>query len=200
MQARSVISAASPSSPSFTTHTSGRLAEIAARVVDEEEDDDFEFAIVCRDPELSPVSADEIFYDGRIRPIYPVFNTNLLNNIDQIQTPASNSKPPRSHRLPLRELMSEEGERTDELDRATPGTYCVWTPKAAAATSAKIDTGSGPSSKRWKLKELLYTSSSDVVNRDGKAGDMRRSLLPNRQDLAGIFSNINGLSRSLHPF
>ncbi|KAK8516131.1 hypothetical protein V6N12_013538 [Hibiscus sabdariffa] len=201
MQARSLISAASPSSPSFTTHSSGRLAEIAARVVDEEEDDDFEFAIVCRDPEVSPVSADEIFYDGQIRPIYPVFNTNLLkNSIDQIQTPASNSKPPRSHRLPLRELMNEDGERTDdELDRVTPGTYCVWTPKAAP-TSAKIDTGSGPSSKRWKLKELLYTSGGDAVNRDGKAGDMRRSLLPNRQDLAGIFSNINGLSRSLHPF
>ncbi|GMI95442.1 hypothetical protein like AT5G62770 [Hibiscus trionum] len=247
MQARSLISA-SPSSPSFSARSSGRLAEIAARVVEEfrqesgsqgdrsslqkqlvqpeEEDDDFEFAFVCRDPEMSPVSADEIFYHGQIRPTYPVFNTKLLNNIDQTpNVDVSNSKPPRSHRLPLRELMSEERERiscspseADELDTVTPGTYCVWTPKAAA-TSAKIGSGSdssGLSSKRWKLKDLLYTSNNDGgdktcnaeaeaeqhcgCNRDMKAGDMRRSVLPNRQDLAGIFSSINGLSRSLHPF
>ncbi|KAE8694564.1 hypothetical protein F3Y22_tig00110781pilonHSYRG00046 [Hibiscus syriacus] len=152
---------------------------------------------------MSPVSADDIFYNGQIKPTYPVFDTSLLNNIDQ--TP--NVKP-RSRRLPLIELMSEERE-PGELDRVTPGTYCVWTPKSE--TLAKIDTGrydesdsSGTlSTKRWKLKDLIYTSNRDGQcgsNRDVKAGDMKRSLMPNRKDLVGIFSNINGLSRRLHPF
>ncbi|XP_057514891.1 uncharacterized protein LOC130796542 [Actinidia eriantha] len=33
-----------------------------------------------------------------------------------------------------------------------------------------------------------------------KDGDRRRSYLPYRQDLVGFFSNVNGVSRNLHPF
>ncbi|XWS60736.1 hypothetical protein CRYUN_Cryun07bG0061300 [Craigia yunnanensis] len=211
MQASPVLSL-SPSSPSFNTYSSGRLAEIAARVVEEfrqesgsqddihetwpqqkqhqqlqqevieeedNEDDDFEFAFVCREPETSPISADEIFYNGKIRPIYPLFNTNLLNDD---QTPDEKNvdcnsfvAKPRPHRLPLRKLMSQERETTscsssesDELDGVTPGTYCVCTPKGG--TSGNIEqespgrckkSNSTRSSKRWKLRDLLYRSNSD---------------------------------------
>ncbi|XP_039032137.1 uncharacterized protein LOC120167084 [Hibiscus syriacus] len=190
--AGSVVSVSS----NFSTQSSSRvLAEIAARVV-EEDDDGFEFAFVCRDPKMSPVSADEIFYNGQIRPTYPVSDTSLLNN-NIYQT---HDVKPRSRRLPLRELMGEERETNScsaseggELDRVTPGTYCVWTPKAA--TSAKTD-DPGDATRATVKTHML----SSGCNRDEKAGDMRRSILPNRQDLVGIFSNINGLSRSLPPF
>ncbi|XWS50958.1 hypothetical protein CRYUN_Cryun12cG0135800 [Craigia yunnanensis] len=212
IQASPVLSL-SPSSLSFHTCSSGRLAEIAARVVEEfrqesgseddiyetwpqqkqhqqlqqevieeedNEDDDFEFAFVCREPETSPISADEIFYNGQIRPIYPLFNTKLLND-DQIPDgenvdSTSFESKPRPHRLPLRKLMSEERETTscssseaDELDGVTPGTYCVWTPKGGTSGS-NIDqespgrckkSNSTGSSKRWKLRDLLYRSNSD---------------------------------------
>ncbi|XVF50315.1 hypothetical protein PTKIN_Ptkin04bG0087000 [Pterospermum kingtungense] len=296
MRASPVLSL-SLSSPSFNAYSSGRLAEIAARVVeefrqesgsqddiyetwhqheqqlqqeliDEEEDDregDFEFAFVCREPEASPISADEIFYNGQIRPFYPLFNINLLNDDDQtpnqknVDSTCFDPKP-RPSRLPLRKLMSEERETTtscssseaDELDGVTPGTYCVWTPNGGSSSSRNIGrespgrsckkSNSTGSSKRWKLRDILYRSHSDgkdtfvflapskrdktgntnvnnkvmeipgkfkeaeqhcsssSSNRDIKPGDKRRSYLPYRQDLVGIFSNVNGLSRNLRPF
>ncbi|XVF09289.1 hypothetical protein REPUB_Repub07fG0079900 [Reevesia pubescens] len=288
MQASSIISL-SRSSPGFNTCSSGRLAEIAARVVEEfrqescsqddiyetwpqqkqlqqevieEEDnegDDFEFAFVCREPETSPISADQIFYNGKIRPIYPLFDTNLLNH--DHQTPdgknvdsTSRVSKPRPHRLPLRKLMSEEREITsgssleaDELDGVTPGTYCVWAPKGGSSRKIEKESpgrrkksNSTGSSKRWKLRDLLYRSNSEgkdlfnllapskrdkTSNFDGNkgmeilekfkeaeehcgsdidmkpaAGEKRSSVLPYRQDLVGIISNFNGLSRNLHPF
>ncbi|OMO67667.1 hypothetical protein COLO4_30037 [Corchorus olitorius] len=299
MQASPILSL-SPSSPSFNTCSSGRLAEIAARVVEEfrqesgscheddiydtwsdqnqqyhqpeviheeeeeeEEDDDFEFAFVCKEPEISPIiSADEIFYNGQIRPIYPLFNTKLLEE-DNIQTKPADCKKaeftsssfgskPKSHRLPLRKLMSEDRESSsssssseaDELDGLTPGSYCVWKPKGKSSGNDQDSPGrckksnSTGSSKRWKLKDLLYRSNSDGKdtfvflapskrektgnsdvkeipggkfkeadqehfgsNRDlMKTEEKRKSFLPYRQDLVGIFSNVNGLSRNLHPF
>ncbi|XVF12080.1 hypothetical protein REPUB_Repub08aG0083900 [Reevesia pubescens] len=209
MQASPVLSLSS-SSPSFNNYSSGTLAEIAARVVEEFrqesgsqydiyetwpqskqlqqevieeediEDDNFEFAFVCREPETSPISADEIFYNGQIRPVYPLFNTNLLNDIDQ--TPngknadsTSFASKPRTHRLPLRKLMNEERETTscssseaDELEGVTPGTYCVWTPKGGRSENIEQESlgrckksNSTGSSKRWKLRDLLYRSNSD---------------------------------------
>ncbi|XP_022735602.1 uncharacterized protein LOC111288940 [Durio zibethinus] len=288
MQASPLLSL-SPSSPTFNTCSSGRLAEIAARVIEEfrqesgsqddiyeawpqqkqhqqlqqevmegedNEDDDFEFAFVCREPETSPKSADEIFYNGQIRPIYPLFNTNLLNDdqtpdVKNVDCNSFASKP-RSHRLPLRELMSEERETTScssseagELDGVTPGTYCVWTPKGGKSENIEKEypgrckkSNSTGLPKRWRLRDLVYRSNSDGKdtfvflapskrdktsnadvnkvmefpgkfkeaeehcgrNRDMKPWDKRRSFLPYRQDLEGIFSNVNGLSRNLHPF
>ncbi|XWS48166.1 hypothetical protein CRYUN_Cryun13aG0049700 [Craigia yunnanensis] len=204
--------------------------QLQQEIIEEEdnEDHDFEFAFFCREPETSPISADEIFYNGQIRPIYPLFDPNLLNDD---QTPDgtnvdSNSlvSKPRPHRLPLRKLMSEERETTscssveaDELDGVTPGTYCVWTPKGG--TSGNIEqesrrrckkSNSTGSSKRWKLRDLLYRSNGygkfkEAEEhfgsiRDMKPGDKGRSFLSYRQDLIGIFSNVNGMSRNLHPF
>ncbi|KGN64307.1 uncharacterized protein LOC101222998 [Cucumis sativus] len=218
-------------SPSFSSYSSGRFAEIAARVVeefrkesdtdpdifnwepdsasslhygpepdefdqlpqilhggnaetetsDEIADDEFEFAVVPREPEEVTISAEDIFYNGQIRPIYPVFNTNLLlsdsivdknnsgGNVDDGEHDDENlkkSKPKRVHRPSLGKLMSEEREtnscsssETEELDGVLPGTYCVWTPKESLERCKKSN--SMGSSKRWKLRDLLYRSSSD---------------------------------------
>ena len=65
MQGASAVSV----SPSLNSYSSGKLAEIAARVVH----------VVCREPEYSsPISADEIFYNGQIKPFYPIFDQTLL--------------------------------------------------------------------------------------------------------------------------
>ncbi|KAI4343755.1 hypothetical protein L6164_011064 [Bauhinia variegata] len=224
-----------------------------------DDNDDFEFAFVCREPESSPVSADDIFYNGQIRPVYPVFDRNFLfghhpgfaprNDSVAYACPAPTAKetspaPVRRHRLPLRKLMFEEretGSSTSEAngDGLTPGTYCMWSPKSAAKPCDKSNS-TGSASKRWKLRDLLIRSQGegkeqallfltpgkrsnkvvhDITNSSSadknvadrtksratgtaKDGDLtkRKSFLPSRQELVGIFNNVNGLGRNLHPF
>ncbi|CAK7328920.1 unnamed protein product [Dovyalis caffra] len=221
MQASSPLITLSPSSPSFNSYSSNKLAEIAARVVqeftndselpedannsifswqeqqgegekdqennhqndnelgenenEEDDDDDFEFAVLSKpEPHFSPISADDIFYNGEIRPFYPLFNTKLLLD-DQESLPKSktatdtqNTKKP--NRLPLKKLFYEEREtfscsssEADDIDSAEPGTYCVWTPKKEEGSfgSCKKSSSTGSNSKRWKFKDLLHRSNSD---------------------------------------
>lgn len=281
-------------SPSFNAYSSSdRLAQIAARVVNEfreelgdddddvwkeiddeyennkqfaqppsqehddvneEEEEEFEFAFVCREAQTSPISADDVFYNGQIRPVYPVFDQSLLLQgnddsdsaaVDKNSEKLATTKP---RRQPLRMLMIEEERETascssseaDDLENLPPGTYCVWAPPKASGGGGGCDKSSSTgSSKRWKFRDLLSRSSSDgdkdtivffapaptttktkaktktadkedsnvVVARKVRSGskgveegDKRRSFLPYRQDLVGFFSNVNGLSRNLHPF
>ncbi|XP_016515387.1 uncharacterized protein LOC107832089 [Nicotiana tabacum] len=137
-----------------------------AEVLEKEEngDDDFEFAFVNTESELSPISADEIFCNGQIRPI---FNTDLFSH----DVPFKNEKvsaPTASIRLPLRKLFIAERETTpseaDNLESIPPGTYCVWRPRAAEDSptgQCKKSNSTGSSSKRWKLRDFLHRSNSD---------------------------------------
>uniref|UniRef100_A0A5B7C0I9 Uncharacterized protein n=1 Tax=Davidia involucrata TaxID=16924 RepID=A0A5B7C0I9_DAVIN len=128
--------------------------------------DDFEFAFVCRDPDSSPISADEIFYNGQIRPIFPIFyNESSVSSKPPTTTPSS-------IRLPLRKLLIEKRDpplcsssEADEFDGIQPGTYCVWTPKASPAAEkspgrCKKSNSTG-SSKWWKFRDLIHRSNSE---------------------------------------
>ncbi|XP_047948038.1 uncharacterized protein LOC125194072 [Salvia hispanica] len=284
-------------SPSFNSHSNSKVAEIAARVVEEfaslelyddeiyidedenpptlrseggansdyveyvnrdedasDDDEEFEFAFVTRDSELpSPISADEIFHNGQIRPVYPVFNRDLY-----LQSLRENGlEKGEKVRLPLKKLFSEERETAmtmkttsscsssdaDELDGVSEDLYCVWRP--AAEGRCKKSSSAGSNSKRWKFKVkdlLLNRSHSEGSNEDfvilsrrkkqneedggklapvsgGKTksaaarplppppppppvygGVKRRSYLPYRQDLVGLFAGVNGLGRTVQPF
>ncbi|OWM65447.1 uncharacterized protein LOC116215593 [Punica granatum] len=201
-------------------------------------DEEFEFSFVCGVPESSPVSADEIFHNGQIRPMY------------EYSLPATLSRPPLAHRRrqeavnqgrprrpALRFLMGEDDPRvgeppepgfscssseSDELEGVDPGTYCVWAPREASPgrDRCRKSSSTGSGSRRWKLKHLLLNRSNSDGRTDalavpppttkgadgdcGKVGGVtegqgRRSYLPYRTDLVGFFSNVNGLSRNLHP-
>ncbi|XP_073298376.1 uncharacterized protein [Primulina huaijiensis] len=185
-------------SPSFNSYSNTNLVEIAARVVEEfrvgndydelydefyserkedfesiqreaeydDKDEEFEFA--TKGSKSSPISADEIFCDGKIRPVYPVFETHLLIGRDKIQNEILQEKGTKPIRLSLRKLFIEErGTATtssssssdaDELDGVPAQTYCVWRPKAAAPLKSS---STGSSSKRWKLKDFLHRSHSE---------------------------------------
>lgn len=141
-----------------------------------EDDDEFEFSFV-KEAEISPVAADEIFYNGQIRPIYPLFNRDLLSdyiNGSSNSNSASSevSAQPKSIRLPLRKLFLEEergansscsSSEADDLEGIPEGTYCVWRPKQEEkpAESCKKSSSTGSNSKRWKFRDLLYRSNSD---------------------------------------
>lgn len=216
----------------------------------EDENEDFEFAFVTRESQISsPISADEIFCNGQIRPLFPIFNKDLLlgnMNLERQNFSMENSGslkgPGRKSRLPLKKLFIEEREtassgsssEADELDGVPPETYCVWRQKDPAERCNKSNSTS--SSKRWRFRDLMHRSHSDggksafvlftpskqkenvkikktETSVDGgkvkstaaahylkKGGDRRKSYLPYRQDLVGLFSNVNGLSRNLQPF
>ncbi|GMY24937.1 myelin transcription factor 1 [Fagus crenata] len=190
-------------------------------------EDDFEFAFVCKEPNTSLISADEIFYNGQIRPIYPLFDQSLLSNHSHID----NTNTTHIRRPPLRKLMIEEQERdscssseADDLDVIPAGTYCVWAPggtHAASPSDRCKKSNSTGSSKRWKFRDLLYRSNSDgkdkfvfltpskkaekmnnktAVMVEAGHNDKRKSFLPYRKEFVGFFTNANGLTRTLQPF
>lgn len=159
--------------PSFSNYSSDRLAEIAARVADDDSpsaaagneasggDDDFEFALVREDQE---VSAAEFLHDG---PVFPVFNRDLIGSSEQ---PESNNL------ISLSELFAEEDDErrgsppscssseADELENIPVGTYCVWRPRAAPPplpSQCEKSKSTGSASRRWKLRDLLRRSKSD---------------------------------------
>ncbi|KAE9610073.1 hypothetical protein Lal_00006356 [Lupinus albus] len=171
----------SPSSnfatPSFSSYSSQNVAQIAARVIhqlttlgdhsneNDDEEDDFEFALLSGDHNSSPVSADDIFSNGHIRQTYPLFDRTLLYD-DVVRVTNTPSPPPR-RRLPLRKLMMEEeggdscsassSDDSNELNGVPQGTYCVWTPPV----NKKSNSMGSLTSKRWKLRDLLLRSNSD---------------------------------------
>lgn len=160
--------------PSFNSYSSDRLADIAAEVSgefsklglqsssdappsetvwsDENDNDDFEFVSFSK-------AADEVFVNGPIGPVFPVFNRDLLSadfddgrpelgrDEDEAPCPASSSS----------------SSEADELDGIPAGTYCVWTPKGVPATPGrcKKSKSTGSQSKRWSFRELLRRSNSD---------------------------------------
>ncbi|OVA17007.1 Protein of unknown function DUF1645 [Macleaya cordata] len=142
---------------------------------DGDDDDDFEFTFVCRDPDGSPITADELFANGQIRPVFPIFNRDLLfaGGRDDDSKPAKSS----TLRVPLKNLFlgdrdstdppSSSSSEADELENLPAGTYCVWTPKGSSSSQASPETckkssstGSS-SSRRWRLRDFLFRSNSD---------------------------------------
>ncbi|XP_077220875.1 uncharacterized protein LOC143854680 [Tasmannia lanceolata] len=130
-----------------------------------EEDDDFEFAFVSCDPDALPITADEIFSNGQIRPIFPIFNGDLIFS-DENQP----EKKEAEIRIPIRKLLNEERDhpsssKSKELVGLTAGSYCVWTPKSVQSAPSSPDLGkksnSTGTSKRWRFRNFHRRSSSD---------------------------------------
>ncbi|KAL2340898.1 hypothetical protein Fmac_008838 [Flemingia macrophylla] len=186
-----------------------------------EEKEEFEFALVWREVG-SPVSADDIFSNGQIKPMYPIFGFPPNGGV-------SDGPSETRRRLPLGKLMLEEGETascsssTDEsVDLEVEGAYCVWTPNSVARERKKSNS-TGSASKRWKFLDLLLRSHSEGKNKqqqqqqqqqpphvpfqiptpkphNGTDQNKTKSFLPHRPQLVGLFTNVNGLGRNFRPF
>ncbi|XP_073148345.1 uncharacterized protein [Henckelia pumila] len=191
MQVSAVISP----SPSFNSYSNCNLAQVAARVVQDEdnttipgvyepvesdidgggggEEEEFDFAFVRRggSESFSPISADEIFHNGMIRPVYPISHPNLLlgNTKDHGRADETrmNSGLLKGVKIgtPLRKLFTGERESStasscssseaDELDGVSSEMYCVWQPKSPAEGRLKKSSSTG-----WKFKGFLQKSHS----------------------------------------
>ncbi|CAA0836117.1 Unknown protein [Striga hermonthica] len=151
---------------------------------DLEEYFDLDFAFVNRESEpSSPIRADEIFQNGKIRPVYPVFDKYLLlrrqgksPSEDQTGDGDRNSGSGRSKvRHPLRDLLIEERGTTiwkassssssSEADeQPMTDSYCPCQPEAAAEEGLATKSLSAcRNSKRWrfKVKDFVRRSQSD---------------------------------------
>ncbi|GFZ03741.1 hypothetical protein Acr_16g0003650 [Actinidia rufa] len=111
---------------------------------EEDENDEFEFPCVCREPNPT-ISADEIFYGGQIRPVFPIFGRNLSFS-------------------GVLETGMVEKIVSDDLEGVPAESYCVWKPKSAAVEESpgrhKKSKSMG-SSKGFKFRDLLHRSNSD---------------------------------------
>ncbi|KAG8366869.1 hypothetical protein BUALT_Bualt16G0012800 [Buddleja alternifolia] len=157
--------------PSFNSYSCDRLAETAVRVAAESSnaavgDDDFEFTSLREDED---VSADEF---AQIKPIFPVFNRDLLLGHDHGASIGENK--PSDHQssvaIPLRDLFLDDRDscssssEADELESVPEGTYCVWRPKLTDSplpNQCKKSKSTGSASKRWKLPDFLKRSNSE---------------------------------------
>ncbi|CAI9752644.1 unnamed protein product [Fraxinus pennsylvanica] len=160
--------------PSFNCYSADGLAEIALKVSKEnsneddkdDDDEDFEFSLVSENHEV-------LTGNSKIKPIFPIFNRDLLANNDKKRSESSDQVE--SIKIPLNKLFIEDrGEKerespssssseADELESVPPGTYCVWRPNVTEPSPIRCQksksTGSG--SKRWKLRDLMRRSNSD---------------------------------------
>lgn len=106
------------------------------------EDEGFEFEFVTRDSDSTPIPADEIFHNGKIRPAYPFFNGDFFIRKVKMDANKELENGAKTIRLPLMKLLIEERETAatsscsssdvDELEGVPEEMYCVWQPKAAS--------------------------------------------------------------------
>ncbi|OIS99075.1 PREDICTED: uncharacterized protein LOC109231756 [Nicotiana attenuata] len=173
--------------PSFSCYSSNRAAEIAAKISDEIKrdskvaeqaeveanvgEDDFEFSLVCENPEAS---VGEFLYDRQIQPVFPVFNRDLLLNgvsydVDH-KAGETSENANSSIQVSLKDLFLEDREppsssssEVDELESVPPGTYCVWKPKLSepSPSRCKKSNSTGSAFKRWSIRDLMRRSNSD---------------------------------------
>uniref|UniRef100_A0A7N0T5J8 Uncharacterized protein n=1 Tax=Kalanchoe fedtschenkoi TaxID=63787 RepID=A0A7N0T5J8_KALFE len=127
--------------------------EKEAEDVGDEGEEDEEFSFVCLDPEGSPISADDVFFDGQIRPVYPLFDLDRDGN-------------PTSPHPQLRKIFVEHPaspSTEDEPQDPAAGTFCEWSGKTTPPSSpgrCKKSNSTG-FSKLWRFRDLLHRSSSD---------------------------------------
>ncbi|XP_020571879.1 uncharacterized protein LOC110018784 [Phalaenopsis equestris] len=165
------------------------------------EEDDFEFAFMVLDPDTSSsLTADEIFSNGQIRPVYPIFNRNLFlegeGDLGQ----------------PLRRLMLEERESPS----VSTGSLLRWRIRDLVIRRSQSDGKEKfvfletEEKKKDKGKKAM---DGDIVTANPRSydriaqvstakpgGARRKSFLPYKTDIVGFFASVNGMNRVHHPF
>ncbi|WMV17542.1 hypothetical protein MTR67_010927 [Solanum verrucosum] len=162
-------------SPSFSSYSSNRVADIAGKISDEikrdsevveenadgaDEEEDFVFSLVCENPEDS----GGVFpFDRQIQPIYPVFNRDLLLNDVSYDVDREVQVSLKDLFLEEREPLSSSSSEVDELESVPPGTYCVWKPNITepSPSRCKKSNSTGSAFKRWSIRDLMRRSNSD---------------------------------------
>ncbi|KAJ4973598.1 hypothetical protein NE237_006772 [Protea cynaroides] len=133
---------------------------------EDDNEDDFEFAIVGKDIDFSTISADKIFDNGQIRPVFPIFNRALLfaDGADYDSKPRNKGKHIIEERENDNPHCSSSSE--DELESIPDEIYCVWDPKPGKTSPeiCKKSNSTGFTKRSWKFRDLLYRSNSEGMD------------------------------------
>lgn len=123
---------------------------------DEEDEEDFSFSFACAgNGDESPISADDLFQNGQIKPVYQFFDQNI-------------SKADLPRRPPVKKVFVEaEGVSTAPVRAAEGGEeaaemYCAWAGKAVEASPERCKKSNSTGfSKLFRFRDLLNRSNSD---------------------------------------
>ncbi|KAJ0237363.1 hypothetical protein HA466_0247740 [Hirschfeldia incana] len=134
---------------------------------EDEDDDDEEFSFAYVNAEGSPITAEEAFEDGHIRPAYPLFNRDLLFDYQNDGVSMTDDNNNETVRPRLRKLFVEDGDgkKAEEGSKLDPlGQYCSWsggtTVEEASPESCRKSNSTG-FSKLWRFRDLVLRSNSD---------------------------------------
>ncbi|KAG5062066.1 hypothetical protein GLYMA_02G035200v4 [Glycine max] len=116
---------------------------------EDEVEEEEEFSFVLTNSDGSPISAEDAFDNGHIRPIFPIFNQDLLFSDDYNGGDGL--------RLPIKVFVEHADVSPSPSEATTPaeGTYCEWNPKAA------VKSNSTGFSKLWRFRDVKLRSNSD---------------------------------------
>ncbi|KAL1223002.1 hypothetical protein V5N11_019497 [Cardamine amara subsp. amara] len=131
---------------------------------DEEEEEEEEFSFACVNAEGSPITADEAFEDGQIRPVFPLFNRNLLSDYENDGVSATDDNRPRLRKLFVEDRNGDgDGEKATDSKKEPLGPYCSWSGETVAETSPETCRKSYSTgfSKLWRFRDLVLRSNSD---------------------------------------
>ncbi|KAL4361193.1 hypothetical protein GQ457_04G007390 [Hibiscus cannabinus] len=128
---------------------------------DEKEEEEEEFSFVCLNPDGSPISADDLFQDGQIRPVFPLFNRDLLfadENGTVLKTEEGDAALPPQ----VKKVFVEDLPESSQPEPAGP--YCEWrggrTVVEASPETCRKSNSTG-FSKLWRFRDLKLRCSSD---------------------------------------
>ncbi|GLT50349.1 hypothetical protein SLA2020_238400 [Shorea laevis] len=128
---------------------------------EEEEEDEEDFSFDCLNPDGSLISADEAFYNGQIRPAFPLFNQDLLfaDDDESLLKTLDGSTPLRP---PLRKLFVEGRDSTSSPSdlEVPPGNLSGRTVQDISPNTCNKSNSTG-FSKLWRFRDLVHRSKSD---------------------------------------
>jgi hypothetical protein len=211
----------------------------------EENIEEQEFSFACTEVQGMHIFADDIFENGKIRPILHIFEQShlffptpknegshlrpplkkifLKNSINPVSRSGGISKQLQNESLQNLTVVEVKVSSECYVKKNSTGSSKLWrfrqnmnlqsnsdnkdslvlmnhsAPKKSNKT--KVDNTVVKKRKDEKHKKALSAYEKFyVTNKTRKDSNKRKSFLPYKHQLFGLFTNINGLSRNLHPF
>ncbi|GMI87777.1 hypothetical protein like AT1G23710 [Hibiscus trionum] len=157
----------SPSlSPSFSKYSPDIDADkfthdFGFKLQDGSEEEDQEFSFVCVNADGSPVSADDMFQNGQIRPVFPLFNQDLIFAGEDGSVSKSRDGDVSPRPSPRKLFVGDSSVTLEPV-----GPYCEWkrddriTVEATSLDTCKKSNSTGFSKLR-RVRDLMLRSNSD---------------------------------------
>ncbi|KAL6567813.1 hypothetical protein OROGR_001481 [Orobanche gracilis] len=118
---------------------------------EEEEEEEGEFSFMCEGANTSPVAADDIFINGQIRPVFPLFDRDLLFSGENLR----DSLPVFP---PVKNVFVQTNEENSQSASSSSDRKAVEASPSPEVCKKSNSTGF---SKIWRFKDFLGRSNSD---------------------------------------